>query len=166
MGPSSNDPEISGYQLEGRLMISAHHAGYVVDASVLVKWFFHHQESDRDCALALRDLHVSGRSTIYIPRLALLEVLNAVRFSPRADEEAGETALQTLHDLHLETKPAEVDLLRKANAIAWAYKVSVYDALYVALAEQVGYPLITADEAMIKKLKGHSIVVPLRELAY
>ena len=147
-------------------MISAHHAGYVVDASVLVKWFLHEKEGDRDRALALRDLHISRRSTLFIPQLALLEVLNAVRFSPKAEEEDGEMALETLHDLHLETRPAELDLLRKANAIAWAYKITIYDALYVALAEQVGYPLITADEVMVKKLKGHSIVVPLRELAF
>jgi len=52
------------------------------------------------------------------------------------------------------------------DAIAWAYKITIYDALYVALAEQVGYPLITADEVMVGKLKGHSIVVPLRELEF
>ena len=146
-------------------MTSAHHAGYVVDASVLVKWFLHQKEADHDRALALRNLHISGRSTIFTPQLALLEVLNAIRFSPKAKEEDGETALETLHDLHLETRPPEFDTLRKANAIAWAYKITIYDALYVALAEQVGYPLITADEVIIKKLTGHSIVVPLRELA-
>lgn len=54
--------------------------------------------------------------------------------------------------------------VRKANAIAWAYKTTIYDSLYVALAEQVGYPLITADEKMITKLKGYSIVTRLREL--
>lgn len=145
-------------------MISAHHAGYVLDASVIVKWFLHHQEADRDRALALRDLHISGRSTIYIPRLALLEVLNAIRFNPKADKETGEAALEALQDLDLEIKPGDVNVLRKANAIAWAYKITIYDALYVALAEQVGYPLITADEVMVKKLQGHSIVVPLRDL--
>ena len=147
-------------------MISAHHAGYVVDASVIVKWFLQNQEADRDRALALRDLHLSGRSTIFMPHLALLEVLNAIRFSPKANEEDGEIALEALQDLHLERKPPESELLRKANAIAWAYKITIFDALYVALAEQVGYPLITADEAMVKKLKGHSIVVPLRELDF
>jgi len=145
---------------------SAHHAGYVIDASVLVKWFLHEKEADRDRALALREFHISGRSTLFIPQLALLEVLNAVRFSPKADEEDGEMALETLHDLHLETRPAELDLLRKANAISWGYKITIYDALYVGLAEQVGHPLITADEVMVKKLKGHSIVVPLRELKF
>ena len=147
-------------------MISAHHAGYVVDASVLVKWFLHEKEGDRDRALALRDLHISRRSTLFIPQLALLEVLNAVRFSPKADEEDGEMALETLEDFHLEIKANDVVLLRKANAISWGYKITIYDALYVGLAEQVGHPLITADEVMVKKLKGHSIVVPLRELKF
>ena len=145
-------------------MITAHHTGYVVDASVIVKWFLYHQEADRDRALVLRDLHISGRSIIYVPQLALLEVLNAIRFSPKAGEEDGEAVLETLQDLNLGTKAADTDLLRKANAIAWAYKVTVYDALYVALAEQLGYPLITADDVMAKKLRGHSIVVRLREL--
>ncbi len=147
-------------------MISAHHAGFVVDASVLVKWFLHEKEADRDRALALRDLHISRRSTLFIPQLALLEVLNAVRFSPKADEEDGEMALETLEDFHLEIKANDVVLLRKANAISWGYKITIYDALYVGLAEQVGHPLITADEVMVKKLKGHSIVVPLRELKF
>lgn len=147
-------------------MISAHHAGYVVDASILVKWFLHQRDADRDRALALRELHISGRSTLFIPQLALLEVLNVVRFSPKAKEEDAELALEALQDLHLETKPLEPDLLRKANAIAWAYKITIYDALYVALAEQVGYPFITSDETMIRKLTGHSIVLPLRELEF
>jgi len=131
-----------------------------------VKWFLYQQEADRDRALALRELHISGRSIIYIPQLALLEVLNAVRFAPKAKEEDGEMALEAVRDLHLEVKPPEYDVLRKANAIAWAYKTTIYDALYVAHAEQVGYPLITADEIMIRKLAGHSIVVPLRELEF
>jgi len=147
-------------------VISAHHAGFVVDASVLVKWFLHEKEADRDRALALRDLHISRRSTLFIPQLALLEVLNAVRFSPKADEEDEEMALETLEDLHLEIKANDVVLLRKASAISWGYKITIYDALYVGLAEQVGHPLITADEVMVKKLKGHSIVVPLRELKF
>jgi len=145
-------------------VITAHHAAYVLDASVIVKWFLHHQEADRDKALALRDLHVAGRSKIHIPRLALLEVLNAIRFNSKADEEDGATALETLHDLQLEINSGDINVLRKTNAIAWAYKITIYDALYVALAEQIGYPLITADEVMVKKMKGHSMVVPLREI--
>jgi predicted nucleic acid-binding protein len=128
-----------------------------------VKWFLYHQEADRDRALALRALHISGKSKIFISRLTLVEVLNAIRSNPNADEATGQAALEALEDLHLETIPGDADLLRKTNAIAWAYKMTIYDALYVGLAEQLGYPLITADERMIRQLKNHSILVPLRE---
>ncbi len=57
-------------------------------------------------------------------------------------------------------------MLRKTNAIAWAYGVAVYDAAYVALAEDLGLPLITADEALLNKMKGHSIVLRLSDLEF
>jgi predicted nucleic acid-binding protein len=72
--------------------------------------------------------------------------------------------IQTLRNLeHGMTRTSAV---RNANAIAWVYKITIYDALYVGLAEQVEYPLITADEVMLKKLKGHSIVTALRQLEF
>jgi predicted nucleic acid-binding protein len=138
----------------------------VVDASVLTKWFVERNEPDRERAVALKEIHVSGRSTIQVTELTFLEVLNAVRYGSGASEEHGSRAVAALEALQLKVTDADFQLLRKANAIAWAYKITIYDALYVALAEQVGYPLITADEELVKKLKGHSIVVPLRELDF
>jgi predicted nucleic acid-binding protein len=145
-------------------MIPSYHAGYVVDASVLVKWFM--EEEGRDRALALRQLHTSRRSAIFISELTFLEILNVIRYSPKSNEEDGAEALHVLQNLRLQVRPIDFDLLRKANVIAWAYRITIYDALYVALAEQVGYPLITADDVMVKKMKGHSIVVPLREVEF
>ena len=147
-------------------MVTPYHQGYVIDASVLTKWFVEHDEPDRDQALGLKDLHVEGRSTIHVTELIFLEVFNAIRFGSRAKEEHGARAIAGLEELHLEVSNTDFQLLRKANAIAWAYKITIYDALYVALAEQLGYPLITSDDAMVRKLKGHSIVVPLRELEF
>jgi predicted nucleic acid-binding protein len=145
-------------------VIPTYHSGYVVDASVLTKWFM--EEEDRERALALRHLHTSGQSAVFVLELTFLEIVNAIRYGPKAKEGDGAEALHVLENLHLEVKPTDFGLLRKANAIAWAYKITIYDALYVALAEQLGYPLITADEVMVKRLKGHSIVVPLRELEF
>ena len=147
-------------------MVAPYHQGYVVDASVLTKWFVERNERDRARALALKQLHVSGRSIIHVSELTFLEVLNAIRFGSGTNEEHGARAIAGLEAMHLKVMDVDFQLLRKANAIAWAYKTTIYDALYVALAEQVGYPLITADEVMMKKLKGHSIVVPLRELEF
>jgi predicted nucleic acid-binding protein len=140
------------------------HGKYVLDASVAAKWFTRHDEADREKAVALRGVHQSGRCTLVVPEFSLVEVLNAVRFSARASEEDAARALDLMMLLRLEIVPLDWELLRKATAIAWAYQVALYDAAYVALAERHGFPLLTADEAMARKLYGHSIVIRLKDV--
>lgn len=140
------------------------HASYVLDASVAAKWFTRHAESDRQHAVALRGLHLTGRCTLVIPEFALLEILNAVRYSERASESDTLQALGLLQQLHLETVPLDWDLLREATALAWSHEMALYDAAYLALASHLGFPLLTADEDMIRKMKGHSSVLRLRDL--
>lgn len=107
---------------------------------------------------------MEGRTRLIVPEFALLELVNAIRYSPRATEADGAAAVELLESLHLQVERLSGDLLRKANAIAWAYKLAVYDAAYVALAELQGFPLITADDALLRKMRGHSIVVSLKDL--
>ena len=147
-------------------MIRATHAKYVLDASVAAKWFTRHEETDRHKAVTLRALHQSGRCTLVVPEFSLLEILNAVRFSERAEEADATLALGFLERLRLEIASLDWELLRKATAIAWAYQVALYDAAYVALAEIQGFPLLTADDVMVKKMKGHSIVVRLADMEF
>lgn len=142
----------------------AYHSGYVLDASVAAKWFVRHGEDDRDRALLLRGMHADGRLELIMPEFGLLEIVNAIRFSPKAREEDGAAALDLLQDLSIRLEPLNWRILRKANAIAWAYRTAIYDAVYVALAESAGFPLLTADEALVKKMKGHSIVLRLADL--
>ncbi|MCH7761139.1 type II toxin-antitoxin system VapC family toxin [candidate division TA06 bacterium] len=148
--------------------VPAFHSKYVVDASIVVQWFVHHREGDFNKAQALRELHLRGQCQLVLPEFALLEVLNAIRYSRRAKEEDGAKAVELLQDLNLEVVSLTADHLRKANAISWAkeYKVHLFDAAYVAVAEVLGYPLITADKILLKKMKGHSIVLGLDELDF
>ena len=145
-------------------MIRASHPKYVLDASVAAKWFTRHDEPQRHKAVALRSLHQSGRTKLVIPEFALLEILNAVKYSERAEEADAANALGLLEKLRLEVVPLDWDLLRKATAIAWAYRIALYDAAYVAVAERLGFPFLTADDAMTKKMAGHRIVVRLADL--
>lgn len=147
-------------------MIPAYHAAYVVDASVAVKWFIREREADREEAFALRRRHVEGRTRMIVPELFLLEVPNAIKASKRASEDELSKVITTLHDLDLQIERHSWDVLRKANAIAWAYNLTWYDGVYVALAEVLGYPLVTADEALMRKMRGHSILVRLKDLAF
>lgn len=145
-------------------MIRGAHSKYVLDASVAAKWFTRHAERDREKAIALRTMHQTGRATLVFPEFGILEVLNAVKYSDRAEESDCATALELLAKLRLEIVQMDWDLFRTATAIAWAYRIALYDAAYVALAERMGFPLLTADDVMVRRLKGHSIVVRLTDL--
>jgi len=47
-----------------------------------------------------------------------------------------------------------VDLMPRAFAISLAQGVTVYDSLYVALAEKLDIPMVTADERLIRRMSG------------
>ncbi len=147
-------------------MIPAYHAGYIIDASVGVKWFIKEHKGDRDAALAIRQRHILGHTRMIVPELFLLEVPNAIKAGRKGTEEELAEVLNTLMDLDLQTERHTQDVLRKTNAVAWAYNLTWYDAVYIALAEILGFPCVTADDALLRKMKGHSIVLRLKDLAF
>jgi len=46
------------------------------------------------------------------------------------------------------------DLMARAFAISVARTVTIYDSLYVALAERRGIAMVTADERLLRRLSG------------
>ena len=147
-------------------MIAAYHAGYVVDASVGVKWFVRERETDRAAALALRQRHIDGKTQLIVPELFVLEVPNAIKAGRKGTEQELAEVLAALDDLGMQIERHTGRVLRKTNAVAWAYKLTWYDGVYVALAEILGFPCVTADEALLRKMKGHSIVLRLKDLVF
>jgi predicted nucleic acid-binding protein len=146
-------------------MIAPYHASYVLDASVAFKWFSMRREQNWEVALALRDRHVAGKCRLIVPHFFFLEMLSVIRFHTPATEEDASRTLEVLEHLNLKIEPLSPDLLRKTNAISWSYGTSIYNAAYVALAEIVGFPLVTADDALVKKMRGYSIVLRLKDLS-
>ena len=138
----------------------------MVDASVGVKWFVREREADREAALALRQRHIDGKTQLIVPELFVLEVPNAIKAGRKGTEAELAEVLKTLDDLEIQIERHTGRVLRKTNAVAWAYKLTWYDAVYVALAEILGFPCVTADEALLRKMKGHSIVLRLKELVF
>lgn len=115
----------------------------VVDASVV--------------ATALGDDGVDGRRTrerlagerLAAPELLDLEVASAFRrlcAAGRLTVERAEAAVSDLHDLRVERVPHRVLVAR-----CWELRqnVTVYDAVYIALAERLDVPLLTADRRLI-----------------
>jgi predicted nucleic acid-binding protein len=128
---------------------------FVLDASVGIKLCIAEPLSDRaDALVALADADPPAR--LHVPDLFYVECANILwkqvqRLGLPADQ--AQRDIERLRALRLHRTPT-YDLAPEALAIALACAISAYDACYVALTEKIGVPLVTADDALIRKLAG------------
>jgi len=116
----------------------------VVDTSVAFKWFIGYGETSLDEAAALLLAHRRGEVALIAPSTIALEVANTLRYTlPDTNEALG--FLADLESIRLELIDASPSLVRRATARAIETGMSVYDALFLALAEERLCPLVTAD---------------------
>lgn len=119
-------------------------SGFVVDASVALKWYLPEPHSQH--ALRLR----KGSLPLDAPDLLHAEVANAlwkrVQRSELATDEAASIAA-ALAAMPVETHPARL-LAAAALQIACATRLTVYDSLYLATALLTDRPLVTADRRL------------------
>jgi predicted nucleic acid-binding protein len=122
---------------------------FVVDASVVVKWYLADEEYHEQANLLLARLS-SGRTTLVAPMLLRYEVPAVIvqatrrnRLAPAAAHQAVEDFLAT--GITLYHDPAVV---LDAVPLAHQHNLTLYDAVYPALARALGVPLITVDRQL------------------
>jgi len=119
----------------------------VIDASVIVKWF--NDEPGSEEALALEKKHAAGEIILVIPELAFAEILNALKWSGASvDDLEKANRLLWKHQLHIES--LSEFLLAKAAQLSVEYNLTIYDAIYCALAVCNGCSVVTADKKILK----------------
>ena len=139
-------------------------SGWIIDASVAIKWFIDEPDSDRAVILLQ---HPIAAPDLLAPECANVLWKKVARGELRTDEaEAIALALEgadiTLHS----TRPH----LASATSIACALGRAAYDCFYLALAEKLQQSLVTADMRLVNTVRGKGgrhfalLVVPLSEL--
>ena len=122
---------------------------YVVDASVAVKWFI--PEIHTDAALRL----LKEERELIAPDLFLPEFANVLWKKIRRNELSEVDARDILNALS--TVPIQLHsastLVNPAFEIARALDRTVYDSLYIALAESEVCELVTADQRLFNALQ-------------
>ena len=122
---------------------------FVVDASVVVKWFVPEIHSD-----AARRLLALPHDYV-APDLLFAETANTIWKKIRREEltvEQGQRLVADIGQIAVETVPCRT-LAEDAHALANATGRTVDDSMYVALAVRLGTRAITADDRLVAALK-------------
>lgn len=116
-------------------------------------------EDDVPAAKTLLVEHMEGRAKIIIPSLLYYEVGNILLFgrSRPPIEETGE-ALTDLFSIPLEVVPPTLVSANVTLRLASRRGLSYYDATYLALAEMLECPLITADRRLAERARATGYV--------
>jgi predicted nucleic acid-binding protein len=123
---------------------------YVIDASVVIKWFLPENQSD-----AARRL-LSAPHEYFAPDLLFSEVGNVIWKKVRRGEltsEQGERLAADISTVAVETVPTR-GLMIDACALATTTGLSVYDSMYLALAVRLKTEMITADDRLGRTVAG------------
>ena len=146
--------------MEGRIEVTP----YVLDTSVVIKWFSESGEDDLGNALRLRQRILEGAFPVAVPSLLFYELCNALRLNPKFDAREVKEAATSVLDMGFSIRDVTAELLERAVDLAFARGITVYDACFLALAEAEGATLVTADATFLAQLKGSKHAVPLSKL--
>lgn len=135
---------------------------YVIDASVIIKWYVDEQDSDK--ALKILEDYEAETYSIVIPDLAVYEVANVLRCNSQFTADEAKKSLWALSKLNLDLISPVPAVIQPAIDIAYKKDVSLYDAVYVSLAKEIGYYFITADAKLCEKLSDFGNVKLLSSL--
>ncbi|NOZ68158.1 MAG: type II toxin-antitoxin system VapC family toxin [Deferribacteres bacterium] len=136
---------------------------YVLDTSVIIKWFSEYNEDDLDKALILRTRILQDKCSVIVPALMFYELANALRYNTRFTDEDVKDAVKSVIDMGFSVKDLEASVIARAVEIAFRYGVTVYDAYFLALSQIEKKPFITADYKFIKRIRGFKNIMRLSE---
>lgn len=129
----------------------------VLDTSVAVKFYV--PKELREEALEILAAAESGRLELVAPGTLHPEFFNALWWKHRRDELSREEVREGWEQL-VADRPASLyapeDLMLRAAEITLESGVIVYDALFLALAEDADTLVVTADGKLLKALEGTS----------
>jgi predicted nucleic acid-binding protein len=127
----------------------------VCDASVLFKLLVAEPNTKEAFALV-------GSHHVSVPAFVFLEIANALWTRAHRRMSDPNDAFGLLDDLkrfNLDVQPTELFLTR-AFALALELDHPVYDCIYLALAENHGIPLVTADQRFLSTVKRAKWLTP------
>ena len=132
----------------------------LLDASVALRWFVEQPGSTH--AHRWLDRFAGDPELFVAPDLCRFEVHGGLaRLQPRRDPGWAAACFERFERLGVRTLPTTMTLFRRALDMARTLRIGGYDAVYLAHAEELGIPWLTADSRALRRLAGDRRVRPL-----
>jgi predicted nucleic acid-binding protein len=157
---SSNSPSLTPTP---SVFAGASGATVIIDTSVWVSRLLPH-DSNHQAARTRIDSHILNGGFFVAPMIFVIEVASAIARetlppnNPQADAHKAVSQLYALPIMRL--VPMDQALVDDATDLAADHKIRGADALFVALARQLGLPLLTFDKYQLKQPQ--AVVVTIR----
>jgi len=151
--------------IESMLIKDARKEVYIIDSSIVLKWFFTKGENDIETAKIIYEKTLDRDYHMISPDLLIYELLNIFKYRTDFSEVKLEGIIKKIFNILIFS---HIDYKTLINAYSISKKIedSVYDCIYVAMSEKYRAPLITADEKLCKKAKKYNYdVISLTEFA-
>jgi predicted nucleic acid-binding protein len=131
-------------------------AAVVVDASVATKWHLKDEEHTEEARLLLTRF-AQGKTELLAPDYIRYEVPNAITVAtqgrtPRITKQQGKEAIEEFLSLQISTIDSN-DLILSAYSLVHQYHCALYDGFYLALANRLNIPLLTADRKLYHRIR-------------
>src|SRR5689334_667876 len=123
----------------------------VVDASVVLRWFV--QQEGHEQAVGWLRSFVSEPDLLVAPDLLRFEVHGALaRLTPKRDPGWARRNFERFDRFGVRTLSTDAKLFDRALALSAELRIAGYDAIYVAHAEALGVPWLTADGRVLRRM--------------
>ncbi|MBI2028313.1 MAG: type II toxin-antitoxin system VapC family toxin [Candidatus Levybacteria bacterium] len=132
---------------------------YVVDTSVVLKWFNQENESSVEIAHEIYKDMLGNVILLIVPSLIIIEIINTLKKGKHMPAEAIKKSISDLFSLPLVIKESSQAILDQTIEIMEAYNIAAYDALFVATAKDEYAKLISADAKAHGKITDGTVVM-------
>lgn len=116
----------------------------VIDSSVAYKWLYSHGEESVPESLEVAERTLAGELDLVAPATMPVELANAIRYTP-LPADAALALIEEIASFPIALYETTSQRLDRAAQLAFAHRLTVYDALFLQLAEELDCPLVTAD---------------------
>ncbi len=125
-----------------------HKEKVILDTSVIIKWFFEEDEEDVKTANLILNKYHNNEIQIIAPEIALFEISNVIKNRIKDNKNMGAEIIDKIFNLGIIFYITK-EILKNAFSIAFDINESVYDCIFIALAEHFKAKLVTDDKKLL-----------------